>query len=270
MPWLSDPAGFPDDSRITPPAILPSTFGTVSAPRTVHFEAQSPGLHEPLSTLHQHPHEHQRMTRGRRGSLTLRRRALPSPPPCRFIPAHPETNPRQGARPATSAMRERLACPRSPAAWTSAVGQARQPSRQVPYTHSSAACSGETPIRLLRARTLPRKPGHRWFRAAGIRPRSGHDGGQLRQTGVADYPGDSPQSDGGGFAHTATDPDQRPPRPQQHPESIQRPTAARSSSWSHVHQTCTRHCGASKLDSHWKSRDLQSLVSSLRGSEHIP
>ena len=29
------------------------------------------------------------MTRGRRGSLALRRRALPSPPPCRFIPAHP-------------------------------------------------------------------------------------------------------------------------------------------------------------------------------------
>jgi hypothetical protein len=27
------------------------------------------------------------MTRGRRGSLILRRRALPSPPPCRFIPA---------------------------------------------------------------------------------------------------------------------------------------------------------------------------------------
>src|SRR5215213_887767 len=27
------------------------------------------------------------MTRGRRGSLPLRRRALPSPPPCRFIPA---------------------------------------------------------------------------------------------------------------------------------------------------------------------------------------
>src|ERR1700739_2433541 len=29
------------------------------------------------------------MTRGRRGSLLLRRRALPSPPPSRFIPAHP-------------------------------------------------------------------------------------------------------------------------------------------------------------------------------------
>src|SRR5262249_57562217 len=27
------------------------------------------------------------MTRGRRGSLALRRRALPSPPSCRFIPA---------------------------------------------------------------------------------------------------------------------------------------------------------------------------------------
>jgi hypothetical protein len=34
------------------------------------------------------------MTRGRRGSLTLRRRALPSPPPCRFIPAlSPEPRP---------------------------------------------------------------------------------------------------------------------------------------------------------------------------------
>ena len=32
-----------------------------------------------------------RMTRGRRGSLLLRRRALPSPPPCRFIPALSQT-----------------------------------------------------------------------------------------------------------------------------------------------------------------------------------
>ena len=31
------------------------------------------------------------MTRGRRGSLALRRRALPSPPPCRFIPALSKT-----------------------------------------------------------------------------------------------------------------------------------------------------------------------------------
>src|SRR5664279_5390002 len=33
------------------------------------------------------PHEHRRTVQGRRGSLLLRRRALPSPPPCRFIPA---------------------------------------------------------------------------------------------------------------------------------------------------------------------------------------
>lgn len=31
------------------------------------------------------------MTRGRRGSLPLRRRALSSPSPCRFIPAHPKS-----------------------------------------------------------------------------------------------------------------------------------------------------------------------------------
>src|SRR6476619_2860537 len=41
----------------------------------------------PLSTLRRRPHRRRRMTRGRRGSLPLRRRALPSPPPCRFIPA---------------------------------------------------------------------------------------------------------------------------------------------------------------------------------------
>src|SRR5215472_9601079 len=34
------------------------------------------------------PHGRLRMTRGRRGSLGLRRRALSSPPPGRFIPAH--------------------------------------------------------------------------------------------------------------------------------------------------------------------------------------
>ena len=33
------------------------------------------------------------MTRGRRGSLLLRRRAFPSPPPSRFIPAHGSTKP---------------------------------------------------------------------------------------------------------------------------------------------------------------------------------
>ena len=41
----------------------------------------------PLSTLRHALAGHRRITRGRRGSLALRRRALPSPPPCRFIPA---------------------------------------------------------------------------------------------------------------------------------------------------------------------------------------
>src|SRR5664279_4651120 len=41
----------------------------------------------PLSTLRHALAGRRRMTRGRRGPLPLRRGALPSPPPCRFIPA---------------------------------------------------------------------------------------------------------------------------------------------------------------------------------------
>jgi hypothetical protein len=48
--------------------------------------AEQPGLHVPLSTLRHALAGRRRMTRGRRGSLALRRRALTSPPPCRFIP----------------------------------------------------------------------------------------------------------------------------------------------------------------------------------------
>lgn len=40
MPWFSDRAGPPDDSRIAPPAVLPSTKGTASAPRNDDFAAQ--------------------------------------------------------------------------------------------------------------------------------------------------------------------------------------------------------------------------------------
>ena len=49
------------------------------------------------------------MTRGRRGSLALRRRALPSPPPYRFIPAlsHHPGNDRPRPRPAPSPTRPR-------------------------------------------------------------------------------------------------------------------------------------------------------------------
>jgi hypothetical protein len=41
----------------------------------------------PLSTLRLSPYELRRMTRGRRGSLLLRRRTLSFLAPCRFIPA---------------------------------------------------------------------------------------------------------------------------------------------------------------------------------------
>jgi hypothetical protein len=40
MPWFSDRAGPPGSSRIPPPAVLPSTKGTVSAPRNDDFAAQ--------------------------------------------------------------------------------------------------------------------------------------------------------------------------------------------------------------------------------------
>src|SRR6266571_7440778 len=51
------------------------------------------GLHVPLSTLRRRPRGRRRMTRGHRGSLLLRCRALSSPSPCRFIPAHPQFPP---------------------------------------------------------------------------------------------------------------------------------------------------------------------------------
>jgi hypothetical protein len=54
------------------------------------------------------------MTRGRRGSLALRRRALPSPPPCRFIPAL-SPNPRR--TPGTETLhRDATSLPTAPAA----------------------------------------------------------------------------------------------------------------------------------------------------------
>src|SRR6266705_372100 len=43
--------------------------------------------------LRRRPRERRRMTRGHRGSLLLRCRALSSPSPCRFIPAHPQFPP---------------------------------------------------------------------------------------------------------------------------------------------------------------------------------
>jgi hypothetical protein len=71
----------------TPPAVLPSASLTAWAPRSWNFVAQQPGLHVPLPTLRHALTGRRRTARGRRGSLILRRRALPSPPPDRFIPA---------------------------------------------------------------------------------------------------------------------------------------------------------------------------------------
>ena len=60
----------------------------------------------PPSSLHEHPisarnRECGPVTRGRRGSLPLRRRALPSPPPCRFIPALRKVSQNHLPRPTT-------------------------------------------------------------------------------------------------------------------------------------------------------------------------
>src|SRR6185437_12509418 len=60
--------------------------------------------HTPLPALRLRPHRRLRMTRGRRGSLGLRRRALSSPPPGRFIPAHASSSRSQRAMWPTTAL----------------------------------------------------------------------------------------------------------------------------------------------------------------------
>src|ERR1051326_691022 len=70
--------------------MLPSGVQTASAPRSTDFAARCPACTCPCPTLRRHPRGCRRMARGRRGSLLLRRRALSSPPSCRFIPAHLE------------------------------------------------------------------------------------------------------------------------------------------------------------------------------------
>ena len=87
MPWFSDRAGPAGGSRIAPRRCCLPPLGQRRRPDCCDFAAQSPGLHVPLPTLRHALAGRRRMTRGRRGSLALRRRALPSPPPCRFIPA---------------------------------------------------------------------------------------------------------------------------------------------------------------------------------------
>jgi len=64
-----DRAGSADGSRLAPLRCrLPPPL-TTSAPRSLDFAAQYPGLHVPLSTLRLRPRGRQRMTRGHRGSI---------------------------------------------------------------------------------------------------------------------------------------------------------------------------------------------------------
>src|SRR6202035_452543 len=77
---------------LAPPAVLPSTSRTASAPRIHISRLDSPACTCPCPTLRHALAGRRRMARGRRGSLALRRRALSSPPPCRFIPALTRSN----------------------------------------------------------------------------------------------------------------------------------------------------------------------------------
>jgi len=64
-------------------AMLPSAQSTASATRGWCFRGSIPSLCAPLSTLHQHPHGCQRMTRGQCGSLDLHWERLALSTPCR-------------------------------------------------------------------------------------------------------------------------------------------------------------------------------------------
>ncbi len=100
-----------------------------------YFRGSIPGLHVPLSTLRSCPYEQQRMTRGRRGPLTLQRMTLSFTTPRRFIPAHSRfphascpctASTVAGGRPETAGGRypqayvstaRRTTCPHHPVLW---------------------------------------------------------------------------------------------------------------------------------------------------------
>ena len=75
-------------------------------------------------------HEHRRTVQGRRGSLLLRRRALPSPPPCRFIPALLRAGPPAGTASVLS------------------VSGFRRTTRSLSPTHATRARTGSIGTRL--------------------------------------------------------------------------------------------------------------------------
>ena len=88
VPGVYDRAGSRSASRYRRPGCGLPHPPTASAPQSNSFRGSIPGPHVPLSTLHPRPRGRRRMTRGRRGSLALRRLTLPFTTPCRFVPAH--------------------------------------------------------------------------------------------------------------------------------------------------------------------------------------
>ena len=83
------------------------------------------------------------MTRGRRGSLALRRRAFSSPSPCRFIPAH--------RRLRSAPRRRRAGGPCPPATRCQAAAAARPPSGCKPAVRALPGTSPAAPARAGRA-----------------------------------------------------------------------------------------------------------------------
>ena len=82
------PRGVRRQLAITLPAMLPSAYAdNVGTPMTMISRLNSPACTYPCQRFAR-PRGRRRMTRGHRGSLLLRCRALSSPSPCRFIPAH--------------------------------------------------------------------------------------------------------------------------------------------------------------------------------------
>jgi len=73
MPWFSDRAGSPGDSRIAPPAMLPSDlFDGVGTPVSLISRLNSLACTYPCQRFADTLTDARRMTRGHRGSLVSR------------------------------------------------------------------------------------------------------------------------------------------------------------------------------------------------------
>ncbi len=87
MPWIFDHAGSTNGSRKRRQRCCLPPLVQRGHPDRIISRLNSPACTYPLSTLRHALAGRRRMTRGRRGSLALRRRAPASLPPYRFIPA---------------------------------------------------------------------------------------------------------------------------------------------------------------------------------------